>query len=52
MVENPSDLVQPQHETPPYTMRRTKLMEKYRDGASTATAYPTANAAKISDFGQ
>ena len=52
MVENPSDLVQPQHETPPYTMRRTKVMEKYREGQSTATQYPNANAAKISDFGQ
>ncbi len=52
MVENPSDLVQPQPETPPYTMRRTKVMEKYRDGESTATQYPNANAAKISDFGQ
>jgi|HubBroStandDraft_6_1064221.scaffolds.fasta_scaffold272191_2 pilus assembly protein CpaD len=52
MVENPSDLVQPQHETPAYTMRRTKVMEKYRDGESTATAYPNANAGKISDFGQ
>jgi pilus assembly protein CpaD len=52
MVENPSDLVHPQHETPPYNMRRTKVMEKYRDGESTATQYPNANAAKISDFGQ
>ena len=52
MVENPSDLVQPQHETPPYTMRRTKVLQKYRDGESTATTYPNANAAKISDFGQ
>src|SRR5580700_10641867 len=52
MVENPSDLVQPQHETPPYTMRRTKVMEKYREGESTATQYPNPNAAKISDFGQ
>ncbi|HTC01926.1 MAG TPA: CpaD family pilus assembly protein, partial [Xanthobacteraceae bacterium] len=52
MVANPSDLVQPQHETPPYTMRRTKVMQKYRDGESTATQYPNANAAKISDFGQ
>src|ERR1700734_158275 len=51
MVENPSDLVQPQHETPAYTMRRTKVMEKYRDGESTATNYPSSNAAKISDFG-
>ena len=52
MVENPSDLVQPQHETPAYTMRRTKVMQKYRDGQSTATEYPNQNAAKISDFGQ
>jgi pilus assembly protein CpaD len=51
MVANPSDLVQPQPETPPYTMRRTKVMEKYRDGESTATKYPDQNAAKISDFG-
>ena len=52
MVENPSDLVQPQHETPAYTMRRTKVMQKYRDGQSTATEYPIQNAAKFSDFGQ
>jgi pilus assembly protein CpaD len=52
MVENPSDLVQPHHETPPYAMRRTKVMEKYRDGESTAAVYPNSNAAKISDFGQ
>src|SRR5580704_2423846 len=51
MVENPSDLVQPQHQTPAYTMRRTKVMEKYREGESTATNYPSSNAAKISDFG-
>jgi pilus assembly protein CpaD len=52
MVANPSDLVQPQHETPPYNMRRTKVMEKYRDGESTATRYPNENAGKITDFGQ
>ena len=32
MVENPADLVQPRAETPAYTMRRTTVMEKYRDG--------------------
>ena len=52
MVENPSDLVQPHPETPPYTMRRTKVMEKYRDGDSTATNYPNTNSGKISDFAQ
>jgi pilus assembly protein CpaD len=52
MAEYPSDLVQPQHEAPTYTMRRTKVMEKYRDGESTATQYPNENAGKISDFGQ
>jgi pilus assembly protein CpaD len=52
MVENPSDLVQPHAETPAYTMRRTKVVEKYRQGESTATQYPSTNAAKISDFGQ
>ena len=45
------ELVQPQHQTPAYTMRRTKVMEKYREGESTATNYPSSNAAKISDFG-
>jgi hypothetical protein len=28
------------------------VMEKYRDGESTAAVYPNSNAAKISDFGQ
>jgi pilus assembly protein CpaD len=52
MVENPADLVQPQPETPAYTMRRSVAVEKYRQGASPATQYPNANAGKISDFGQ
>jgi pilus assembly protein CpaD len=51
MVANPTDLVQPQPETPAYTMRRTKALEKYRDGESTATNYPVATG-RISDFGQ
>ena len=32
MVDNPADLVQPRGETPPYEMRRTTVMEKYRAG--------------------
>jgi len=52
MVENPADLVQPRQETPAYTMRRTMVVDKYRQGQSTATQYPNDNAGKISDLGQ
>jgi len=52
MVENPADLVQPRQETPAYTMRRTTVVDKYRQGQSTATQYPNDNAGKISDLGQ
>jgi pilus assembly protein CpaD len=50
MIENPSDLVQPRQETPAYTMRRTQVVDKYRQGQPTATTYPTNNVSKISDF--
>src|SRR5689334_10243631 len=52
MVENPSDLVQPRAETPAYTVRRTEGFEKYRKGTSTATVYPEAEKAKLSDTGK
>jgi pilus assembly protein CpaD len=52
MVENPADLVQPRPETPAYTARRTEGFEKYRKGASTATDYPEAEKAKLSDTGK
>ena len=52
MVENPSDLVQPRPETPAYTARRTEGFEKYRKGATTATDYPEAEKAKLSDTGK
>jgi pilus assembly protein CpaD len=52
MVENPSDLVQPRPETPAYTIRRTEGFEKYRKGATTATTYPEAEKAKLSDTGK
>src|SRR5471030_2502712 len=40
MVDNPSDLVQPQSETPPYTIRRSESFEKYRKCTTTTTSYP------------
>jgi pilus assembly protein CpaD len=52
MVDNPSDLVQPRPETPAYTKRRTEGFEKYRTGAATATTYPDAEKAKLSDTGK
>ena len=52
MVANPSDLVQPRSETPAYTARRTEGFEKYRQGNSTATTYPEAEKAKLSDVGK
>lgn len=53
MVSNPSDLVQPRPETPPYTARRNTVLEKYRKGESTASSNGSAdNKGKISDIGQ
>jgi pilus assembly protein CpaD len=52
MIDNPSDLVQPRPETPPYTVRRTEAFEKYRKGAPTTTNYPEADRAKLSDTGK
>jgi pilus assembly protein CpaD len=52
MIDNPSDLVQPRPETPAYTIRRTEGFDKYRTGASTATTYPEAEKAKLSDSGK
>ncbi len=52
MVANPSDLVQPRPETPPYTARRSEAFEKYRKGSTTTTAYPEVEKAKLSDTGK
>ena len=52
MVDNPSDLVQPRPETTAYTVRRTEAFEKYRKGTTTATVYPDADKAKLSDTGK
>ena len=52
MVDNPSDLVQPRPETPAFTPRRSMAFEKYRKGTTTATNYPEAEKAKLSDTGK
>ena len=52
MIDNPADLEQPRPETPAYTARRTAAFEKYRKGNSTATTYPEADKAKLSDTGK
>jgi pilus assembly protein CpaD len=52
MIDNPSDLVQPQSETPAYTTRRSEGFEKYRKGNPTTTTYPEADKAKLSDTGK
>jgi pilus assembly protein CpaD len=52
MIDNPADLVQPRPETPAYTSRRNIAFEKYRKGTSTATLYPEADKAKLSDAGK
>jgi pilus assembly protein CpaD len=52
MIDNPSDLVQPRPESPAYTARRTEGFEKYRKGNATATTYPDADKAALSDAGK
>jgi pilus assembly protein CpaD len=52
MIDNPSDLVQPRAETPAYQARRTEGFEKYRKGNTSATTYPEADKAKLSDTGK
>jgi pilus assembly protein CpaD len=52
MIDNPADLVQPRPETPAYTARRAEGFDKYRKGTSTATNYPDAEKAKLSDTGK
>jgi pilus assembly protein CpaD len=52
VVDNPSDLVQPRPETAPYWPRRNAAFEKYKKGTTTATTYPEADRAKLSDTGK
>lgn len=52
MVANPTDLVQPRPEAPPYTGRRMVAYEKYRRGELTAQSHQDAEKAKLSDVGK
>lgn len=52
MIDNPSDLVQPRSETSAMTSRRNIAFDKYRKGTTTATTYPEADKAKLSDLGK
>ena len=52
MVDQPADLVQPRGDTPAYEMRRTTVVEKYREGISSATQASTSTTGKISAVGQ
>jgi pilus assembly protein CpaD len=52
MVENKADLIQPRGETPPYTGRRTTVLDKYHRGETTQTVNPDKDTGKISDLGK
>jgi pilus assembly protein CpaD len=52
MVENKADLVQPRGEVPPYTGRRTTVLDKYHRGEASQTVYPDKDQGKISDLGK
>jgi pilus assembly protein CpaD len=47
MVDNPHDLVQPRGETPASAAQRNTVLDKYRQGQSTATTYSESGRAKI-----
>src|SRR5215208_7299882 len=51
-IDNPADLEKPRPESPAYTPRRDVAFEKYRKGTTTATTYPEADKAKLSDTGK
>jgi pilus assembly protein CpaD len=52
MVDDPADLVEPRGETPPYSARRSTVLDKYRQGQSTITVDPNADKGKITNVGQ
>jgi len=53
MVEEPADLVQPRGEIPPYTARRSVVLDNYRKGEpTTAKQRPEDEKGKISDVGK
>ena len=53
MMEDPADLVQPRGEIPPYTARRSVVLDNYRRGEpTTAKQRPEDEKGKISDVGK
>jgi len=52
MVDNPADLAQPRADAESPTARRTTVLDKYRQGQSTATVYPTTGQGQISGLGR
>lgn len=52
MVAEPADLVQPRAGEPSYTPRRSVVLDKYRQGQSTATIYQDGNKGTITDVGK
>ena len=53
MVANPEDLVQPRGETPPYTGRRTTVLDQYHRGQDPPRpSIQKADQGKISDIGK
>jgi pilus assembly protein CpaD len=53
MVDNPADLVQPRGETAASATRRSVVLEKYREGQSSATSDSSnTQSAKITDVGK
>jgi pilus assembly protein CpaD len=51
MVDNPADLVQPRADGEVYAARRAVVLDKYKQGQSTATNYPNENKGRISNVG-
>jgi len=52
MVDNKADLVQPRGEVPPYTGRRTTVLDKYHRGEPTETQLTDKDKGKISEAGK
>ena len=50
MVADPADLVQPRGETPPLSVRRTFMMDKYRKGESPSGKYDDYTKGNVSDL--
>src|SRR6478752_10302283 len=52
MVDNPTDLIQPRGEVPPYAPRRTVVMNRWTKGENPSGTYIGYDTGKISDLGK